>query len=133
MPVGKIECLCAKFQLNGLVNRELLEERHIEVLKARTPYRICATTERRIIGLTGLRSHGRIGECRRVEPLRHVVFAPVDVASGHNVGIAVEPRGGGNGTEDGEWLPGLMGEDEICYPPADKGIGHAVDIVEEGF
>ena len=79
MPVGKVKRLRPEFKPHALVNRELLKERHIEILETGTSCLGRFAAEWRVVGLPNRGCNRRIRKRARIEPLVNVVRAGVDV------------------------------------------------------
>src|SRR5271165_6173306 len=131
MVIGKVKCLSPEFQLHALVNRKLLEERHIKILKTGTSRLVRTTTEWRGYQLAYLSCNGGICECVWIEPLVNIVWTSIDVLSRHNICKASKICRCCNRTADCERLSGLVRIDKVRHPSAYEGICNCIDVTEK--
>src|SRR5581483_4409919 len=80
----------------------------------------------RIITLSHGGRYRRIGECRRVEPLIHIVLPGGETLSRHHQGVASQPCSGGDTTRDSERLAVFECQRPVCHPTAYYGIQRTV-------
>ena len=116
MPVEGVEGFCPELEIHVLVNWDLLEQRHVKILKSRTTHLGRRSSERRAVVLADRGRDRGIAERTGIEPLRCVMRARVQVLAGNLVGKATKVCSGRYRATDRDWLSCLVRVDEVGGP-----------------
>ena len=88
--IGKVEEFRPELEPESLGELKLFEERKIEAMESRTPEIARSAAQRAVVGLPDGDGDRRSLECRRVEPLIHVVRTAVGILSRDSNRVAEE-------------------------------------------
>src|SRR5712692_1241432 len=120
--VCQVEELGSEFQMRFLRSLDFLEKREVEAVETGTYGLSVGTPQGTEIGLPDRGRRWWVLECRRVQPLVHVVLAADDVLSRHEQSEAAHACGRGGLTIEGHRLAVIHGPDPVGHPAAQNSI-----------
>src|ERR1700676_232369 len=89
------------------------------------------SAERTEVGLSDRGCHRRSGECRRIEPLIHIMRTGVGILSLNFKRIATESGSSGGGAWNGSRLPVLQRENPVGGPSPKYSVHYATTVMQE--
>jgi len=120
--IGQIEKFGTELKSKSLRNRELFKKGKIQAMKTGAPELTRPSAKRAVVALADRGCHGRGSECRRVEPLIHIVRAGVGTLSRDLQGVATKSGSSGGGARNGSRLPVLQRENPVGGPSSKHSV-----------
>lgn len=119
--------------MHSLVHPEVLEQREIQTVIARTVELRRRAPKRAVIRLTHGGCHWRARECRRVQPLIDIVRSGGYTLARDQERITTEAGSGSDGTTDSPWLSILKSENPVDAPTPEHSVYPSGAVGKEQF